>query len=998
MTIRLNKVTRDLNVGITTVVEFLQKKGYTIEASPNAKITEEQYAVLVKEFSTDKNLKIESEKFIQERQNKDRNKASISIDGFEKPKKEEVVKTVIPEDVRPKFKQVGKIDLDSLNKRPAPKVAEQPVSVKTEQPVSKKEEPAKVEEQKVEAPQEPVVVEEKIQEPAPQPKPAPVQEEKKEPEVQQKAEEQKKPQVIEMEKEAPAAPVQEKEEDDIFKIRPTEFKSKINVVGQIDLDALNQSTRPKKKSKEEKRKEREEKDKQRQEQRKQMKDAIIKEIRKSDEKIAKPGAGNATDDGKKKKRNRINKERVDITAAGSTNNNNSNNNQRRDNNNSGKGGNNRPNNNQSGSGKFNKDRFKKPVVKAEVSDEDVAKQVKETLARLTNKTKSKASKYRKEKRESVMNRQLELEEMEQEESKVLKITEFVTANELASMMDVPVTKVIATCMSIGIMVSINQRLDAETINLVAEEFGYKTEYVSAEVAQAITEEEDAEEDLQPRAPIVTVMGHVDHGKTSLLDYIRKANVIAGEAGGITQHIGAYNVKLEDGRRITFLDTPGHEAFTAMRPRGAKVTDIAIIIVAADDNVMPQTKEAINHAMAAGVPIVFAINKVDKPHANPDKIKEELAAMNFLVEEWGGKYQSQDISAKKGTGVHELLEKVLLEAEMLDLKANPDRKATGSIIESTLDKGRGYVATILVSNGTLRMGDIVLAGTSYGKVKAMFNERNQRIKEAGPSEPVLILGLNGAPAAGDTFHVIDTEQEAREIANKREQLQREQGLRTQKMLTLDEVGRRLALGDFHELNIIVKGDVDGSVEALSDSLIKLSTEQVQVNVIHKGVGQISESDVTLAAASNAIIVGFQVRPSSAAAKMAEQDGVDIRKYSVIYDAIEEVKAAMEGMLAPTLKEQVTATIEVREVFNISKVGIVAGAMVKTGKVKRSDKARLIRDGIVVFTGTINALKRFKDDVKEVGTNFECGISLTNCNDIKVEDIIETYEEVEVKQTL
>ena len=998
MTIRLNKVTRDLNVGITTVGEFLQKKGYTIEASPNAKITEEQYAVLVKEFSTDKNLKIESEKFIQERQNKDRNKASISIDGFEKPKKEEVVKTVIPEDVRPKFKQVGKIDLDSLNKRPAPKVAEQPVSVKTEQPVSKKEEPAKVEEQKVEAPQEPVVVEEKIQEPAPQPKPAPVQEEKKEPEVQQKAEEQKKPQVIEMEKEAPAAPVQEKEEDDIFKIRPTEFKSKINVVGQIDLDALNQSTRPKKKSKEEKRKEREEKDKQRQEQRKQMKDAIIKEIRKSDEKIAKPGAGNATDDGKKKKRNRINKERVDITAAGSTNNNNSNNNQRRDNNNSGKGGNNRPNNNQSGSGKFNKDRFKKPVVKAEVSDEDVAKQVKETLARLTNKTKSKASKYRKEKRESVMNRQLELEEMEQEESKVLKITEFVTANELASMMDVPVTKVIATCMSIGIMVSINQRLDAETINLVAEEFGYKTEYVSAEVAQAITEEEDAEEDLQPRAPIVTVMGHVDHGKTSLLDYIRKANVIAGEAGGITQHIGAYNVKLEDGRRITFLDTPGHEAFTAMRARGAKVTDIAIIIVAADDNVMPQTKEAINHAMAAGVPIVFAINKVDKPHANPDKIKEELAAMNFLVEEWGGKYQSQDISAKKGTGVHELLEKVLLEAEMLDLKANPDRKATGSIIESTLDKGRGYVATILVSNGTLRMGDIVLAGTSYGKVKAMFNERNQRIKEAGPSEPVLILGLNGAPAAGDTFHVIDTEQEAREIANKREQLQREQGLRTQKMLTLDEVGRRLALGDFHELNIIVKGDVDGSVEALSDSLIKLSTEQVQVNVIHKGVGQISESDVTLAAASNAIIVGFQVRPSSAAAKMAEQDGVDIRKYSVIYDAIEEVKAAMEGMLAPTLKEQVTATIEVREVFNISKVGIVAGAMVKTGKVKRSDKARLIRDGIVVFTGTINALKRFKDDVKEVGTNFECGISLTNCNDIKVEDIIETYEEVEVKQTL
>ena len=646
----------------------------------------------------------------------------------------------------------------------------------------------------------------------------------------------------------------------------------------------------------------------------------------------------------------------------------------------------------------NKDRFKKPVIKQEVSEEDVAKQVKETLARLTTKGKNKTSKYRKEKREMASNRMQELEDQEMADSKVLKLTEFVTANELATMMDVSVNQVIATCMSIGIMVSINQRLDAETINLVAEEFGFKTEYVSAEVAQAIVEEEDAPEDLQPRAPIVTVMGHVDHGKTSLLDYIRKANVIAGEAGGITQHIGAYNVKLEDGRKITFLDTPGHEAFTAMRARGAKVTDVVIIIVAADDNVMPQTKEAINHAMAAGVPIVFAINKIDKPTANADKIKEELASMNYLVEEWGGKYQSQDISAKKGLGVNELLEKVLLEAEMLDLKANPNRKATGSIIESSLDKGRGYVATMLVSNGTLRVGDIVLAGTAYGKVKAMFNERNQRLKEAGPSEPVLILGLNGAPAAGDTFHVIDTEQEAREIANKREQLQREQGLRTQKMLTLDEVGRRLALGDFHELNIIVKGDVDGSVEALSDSLIKLSTEQVQVNVIHKGVGAISESDVSLAAASDAIIIGFQVRPSNAAAKMAENEGVDIRKYSVIYDAIEEVKAAMEGMLAPEVKEQVTATIEVREVFNITKVGLVAGAVVKTGKVKRSDKARLIRDGIVIFTGSINALKRFKDDVKEVGTNFECGISLTNCNDIKVGDIIESYEEIEVKQTL
>ena len=972
MTIRLNKVTRDLNVGITTVVDFLQKKGYTVEANPNTKITEEQYAALVKEFSKDKDLKIESEKIIQERQNKERNKASVSIEDIHPElKKPEVIETVVPEDVRPKFKPVGKIDLDGLKKKKKPAVvepAETPVVQEgpaKPEPENKQAEVEKTEVKTEEAPVQQPQVEEK-QEP-------------KQPEI--KAEE-LKPEPMEEEKKQQS--VQENKEDEVFKIRPTEFKSKINVVGQIDLAALNQSTRPKKKSKEEKKKEREEKDKQRQEQRKQMKDAIIKEIRKSDEKTDRGGlSGEAA---KKKKRNRINKERVDINATSNASGASRNEKSGKNNQNQGQGG------------KHNKDRFKKPVVKQEVSDEDVAKQVKETLARLTNKGKNKAAKYRKEKRENIQNRQLEQEELEQEESKVLKLTEFVTANELANMMDIPVTQVISTCMSVGIMVSINQRLDAETINLVAEEFGYKTEYVSAEVAQAVEEEADAEEDLQPRAPIVTVMGHVDHGKTSLLDYIRKANVIAGEAGGITQHIGAYNVKLEDGRRITFLDTPGHEAFTAMRARGAKVTDVVIIIVAADDNVMPQTKEAINHAMAAGVPIVFAINKVDKPNANPDKIKEELAAMNFLVEEWGGKYQSQDISAKKGTGVPELLEKVLLEAEMLDLKANPNRKATGSIIESSLDKGRGYVATVLVSNGTLHVGDIVLAGTSYGKVKAMFNERNQRLKEAGPSEPVLILGLNGAPAAGDTFHVFDTDQEAREIANKREQLAREQGLRTQKMLTLDEVGRRLALGDFHELNVIVKGDVDGSVEALSDSLIKLSTEQIQVNVIHKGVGQISESDVSLAAASDAIIVGFQVRPSGNAAKLAEQEGVDIRKYSIIYDAIEEVKSAMEGMLAPTLKEQVTSTIEVREVFNISKVGMVAGAMVKTGKVKRTDKARLIRDGIVIFTGSINALKRFKDDVKEVGTNFECGISLTNCNDLKVGDVIETYEEVEVKQTL
>ena len=995
MTIRLNKVTRDLNVGITTAVEFLQKKGFTVEANPNTKITDEQFEMLKKEFSNDKDLKIKSERFSQERHSsKERNKAAARHAAHENndapnsgKEKMEEIKTVLPEDKLPKFKVLGKIDLN--NPQLAPKPAE---------PASKPE-PAEVE--------EPAIAPEP--EPAPTPAPAPANEEPEqvtEPEPEQPATapaENRQPEEpanapaenasqtttdteeTVKEEETEEQPVSQQPKEEIFKIHHEGLGTKINIIGQIDLAALNQSTRPRKKTKEEKRREREEKEKQRQDQRKQMKEAIMKEIRRDDK--SKEG-GKDSDGNSKKKRTRIGKEKVDINNVS----------------NFPKGGGasehgkNSGGKEAQGGGKKNKERFKKPVIKQEVSEEDVAKQVKETLARLTAKGKNKTAKYRKEKREQDAERRQELENQEQAESKVLKLTEFVTANELASMMNVPVTQVISTCMSVGIMVSINQRLDAETINLVAEEFGFKTEYISAEVAQAIVEEADAEEDLQPRAPIVTVMGHVDHGKTSLLDYIRKSNVIAGEAGGITQHIGAYHVTLDDGREITFLDTPGHEAFTAMRARGAKVTDVVIVIVAADDNVMPQTKEAINHAMAAGVPIVFAINKIDKPGANPDKIKEELANMNFLVEEWGGKYQSQDISAKKGIGVHELLEKVLLEAEMLDLKANPNRRATGSIIESSLDKGRGYVATVLVSNGTLKVGDIVLAGTHYGKVKAMFNERNQRMKQAGPAEPALILGLNGAPAAGDTFHVIETEQEAREIANKREQLQREQGLRTQKMLTLDEVGRRLALGDFHELNIIVKGDVDGSVEALSDSLIKLSTEQIQVNVIHKGVGQISESDVSLAAASDAIIVGFQVRPSGGAAKLAEQEGVDIRKYSIIYDAIEEVKAAMEGMLAPTLKEQVTATIEVREVFNISKVGQVAGAMVKTGKVKRTDKARLIRDGIVVYTGAINALKRFKDDVKEVGTNFECGISLTNCNDLKVGDVIETYEEVEVKQTL
>ena len=1005
-----------MNVGIATVVEFLQKKGYTVEANPNTKITEEQYAILVKEFSTDKNLRLESERFIQERQNKDRNKASVSIDGYEKQpeksKADDVIKTVVPEDARPTFKPVGKIDLNKFNR----KVEKEPVSESKQQSQPQTQQPAPVvtEEKKKEEAAKPVAAEVKKEEiVAPvvqtepvkekvepvvieQPKPAVVEEKVVEEVKKEEPKVEVMPEVTKEEKaepkvETPETVATEKQEEDVFKIRQPEFVSKINVIGQIDLAALNQSTRPKKKSKEEKRKEREEKEKQRQDQRKQMKDAIIKEIRKDDSKVAKSAPKENADANGKKKRIRINKEKVDVNNVASNFTHPTPNSQKPAGHGGQGGGQNRNRNN-------NKDRFKKPVVKQEVSEEDVAKQVKETLARLTTKGKNKASKYRKEKREMVSNRMQELENQEMEESKVLKLTEFVTANELASMMDVSVNQVIATCMSIGIMVSINQRLDAETINLVAEEFGFKTEYVSAEVAQAIVEEEDAEEDLEPRAPIVTVMGHVDHGKTSLLDYIRKANVIAGEAGGITQHIGAYHVTMEDGRKITFLDTPGHEAFTAMRARGAKVTDIAIIIVAADDNVMPQTKEAINHAMAAGVPIVFAINKVDKPTANPDKIKEELAAMNYLVEEWGGKYQSQDISAKKGQGVSELMEKVLLEAEMLELKANPNRNATGSIIESTLDKGRGYVATVLVSNGTLKVGDIVLAGTSYGRVKAMFNERNQRIKSAGPSEPALILGLNGAPAAGDTFHVVESDQEAREITNKREQLQREQGLRTQKILTLDELGRRIALGNFQELNIIVKGDVDGSVEALSDSLIKLSTPQIQVNVIHKGVGQISESDVSLAAASDAIIIGFQVRPSGSAERMADKEGVDIRKYSVIYDAIEEVKAAMEGMLAPEVKEVVTATIEVREVFNITKVGTVAGAMVKTGKVKRSDKARLIRDGIVIFSGAINALKRFKDDVKEVGTNFECGISLVGTNDLKIGDMIETYEEVEVKQTL
>ena len=957
-------------MGIQTAVEFLQKKGFTVEANPNAKITDEQYALLVKEFSKDKNLKLESESISLERHKEKIKAAAEAEEKKEAAAKEESkeLKTIIPEPQRPKV--VGHLDLDALNR---PKSADHGKHQET--PVEKKEEPKPVEkpvEEKKEVAPKPVEVKPQAEAPAQPVRPAaPAEPQKPAPapaaEAQAPAEPAKK-------QESPAAPAQEshgdeKHDDEVFTLGRPSFTSNINVVGRIDLDALNQQTRPKKKSKEEKRKERENKEKQRQE-------------------AHKSTTGNGEDantqGGERRKRQRINKEKVDISKSISS----------MGGNQPARGGNGK--NNGGNNNKPNKQ--KQRPIKAEVSEEDVQKQIKETLARLTTKGQKKSAKWRKEKREAYTNRERELAEMEEAESKVLKLTEFVTANDLASMMNVPVNEVIATCMSIGIMVSINQRLDAETINIVAEEFGFKTEYVSAEVVEAIHEEEDKEEDLQSRPPVVTVMGHVDHGKTSLLDYIRNSNVIAGEAGGITQHIGAYNVKLDDGRRITFLDTPGHEAFTAMRARGAQMTDIAIIIVAADDNVMPQTVEAINHASAAGVPIVFAINKIDKPNANPDKIKEELANMNYLVEDWGGKYQSQEISAKKGTGVHELMEKVLLEAELLDLKANPNRKAVGSIIESTLDKGRGYVATVLVQNGTLHKGDVVLAGTNHGKVKAMFNERNVRIDSAGPSAPVQILGLNGAPQAGDTFHVMDTEQEAREIANKREQLQRELGLRTHKLLTLDDIGRRIAVGNFQELNLVVKGDVDGSVEALSDSLIKLSTPEIQINVLHKAVGQISESDVTLAAASNAVIIGFQVRPSVAARRLAEKEGVDIRLYSIIYDAIEEVKSAMEGMLSPEIKEEIQGTAEVLETYHITKVGTVAGCIVKEGKIKRSSKVRLIRDGIVIFSGDLGSLKRFKDDVKEVTTGFECGLNIANYNDVKVGDLVEAYEEVEVKKTL
>ena len=938
MSIRLSKVTKECNVGLQTAVEFLNKKGFSdIEMNPNTKISDEQYDLLLKEFKLDKGLRSEATQLIQKRQeHKEKKEAHRQLRPVEE------VETKTPQMEGPKI--LGKIDLGGKKSAPKQEKKEEAPAPRPESKVETKPEPTPKPEKKEEAPAP--KVEPKVEEAKPEPK--------IEPEVASQ------PEVLEDVLVETISSEESEQKEDIFRLNAPQPAPGLTVKGKIDLDSLNQSTRPKKKSREEKRREREEKNH-------------------SHNNQANAGNNNqqGQNQGDRKKRVRLGKERVDVNAVA---------NQQQQ-------GNQRHQNNQN--------QPKQSILQPEVSDEEVARQVRETLARLTNKNSKmgKGAKYRREKRDAVRQGIQEEMQLEAAESKVLKLTEFVTANELATMMNVPVTQVIATCMSIGIMVSINQRMDAETINLVAEEFGFKTEYVSAEVSEAVHEVEDDEEDLVARAPIVTVMGHVDHGKTSLLDYIRQTNVIAGEAGGITQHIGAYNVKLEDGRHVTFLDTPGHEAFTAMRARGAQVTDIAIIIIAADDDIMPQTKEAIAHAQAANVPIVFAINKIDKPGANPDKIKEGLANMNLLVEEWGGKYQSQDISAKKGIGVNELLEKVLLEAEMLDLKANPNRKGTGSIIESSLDKGRGYVATVLVSNGTLHVGDIMLAGTNYGRVKAMLNERGQRIQQIGPAEAATVLGLNGAPQAGDTFHVMESDQEAREIASKREQLAREQGLRTMKRFDLNELGRRIALGDFKELNLLVKGDVDGSIEALSDSLIKLSTEKIQVNVIYKAVGQISESDVNMAAAAeNCFIVGFQVRPSAAARKLAEQLGVDIRLYSVIYDAIEEVTDAMEGMLSPEIKEEVTAQLEVRQVYHISKVGTVAGAYVVEGKVQRSNKVRVIRDGIVVFTGSINALKRFKDDVKEVTTNFECGISLVNYNELREGDILEAYQEIEIKAKL
>lgn len=953
MPVKISKAAKELNVGTQSIIDFLSKNNITVDSNPNTRISDEHYTMLVNAFKTDRDQKAKSENFLKERQ-KEKPKPVK-----EEPKVEEIVTTTATVQAP---KVIGKIDLSQAGK-PQPKQETPKADVKSEE---KKE--VKVATETVK-PQPQKTVQ------SPQPKPASqakkeVKTEKK-PQPQAAKQEQPKPkaEVATPAQKQEKAPETQVDKEEVFTLSTPTLANTPKVVGKIDLSAINQQTRPKKKSREEKRNER-----------------IAKE-----KSIQAARAAASGETGDRKKRKRIGKEKIDIEKSAKQIGNDAPRKEQKQNN--------TPNPANAAGGKRNKDKAKaKRPFKPEVSEEDVQKQVKETLARLTSKPSKKAAKWRKEKRDAVSEREREAAELEAAEGKILKLTEFVTANDLAVMMDVPINKVIGTCMSIGVMVSINQRLDAETINIVAEEFGFQTEFVSSEVVNAITTEEDKEEDLEPRPPVVTVMGHVDHGKTSLLDYIRNANVIAGEAGGITQHIGAYNVKLANGRRITFLDTPGHEAFTAMRARGAKVTDIVIVIVAADDNIMPQTVEAINHASAAGVPIVFAINKIDKPTANPEKIKEGLANMNYLVEDWGGKYQSQDISAKKGIGVDDLMEKVLLEADMLELKANPNRKATGSIIESSLDKGRGYVATVLVQNGTLKMGDIILAGTHYGKIKAMFNERNQRIQQAGPAEPVLILGLNGAPTAGDTFNVMDSDQEAREIANKREQLQRELGLRTQKRITLEDIGRRKALGSFNELNIIVKGDVDGSIEALTDSLIKLSTPEVQVNVIHKAVGAITESDVVLASASDAYIIGFQVRPSQAARRLAENEGVDIRLYSIIYSAIEDVKSAMEGMLEPETKEEILGAAEVLQTYRISKVGTIAGAIVREGKVKRNCKVRVIRDGIVRYTGDLGSLKRFKDDVKEVTTGFDCGLSVAGYNDIQEGDMIESFEEVQVKKTL
>ena len=975
---RLSKVAREFNVGLSTIVELLHNKGSKISSDPNAKLTDEEYAIVANAFSTDSKVKKESSVInLKETRKK---KSTVHLDEAgniateedgEKAAKDDFISVKDEVKLTSHIKIVDRIDLNPERKHPEPaapapkpkqetkkaepKPAPKPEAKPEPKPEVKPQPEPKPEPKKPEAPKpEPVVEKAPEPKPAPKPEPAPEKKEEKAPET-------------------PAPEVQKPAEPVPFK-RPQPPLKEVKVVGTIDLDAINQRTRPPKKSKQDR-------ERDRKEQKKNNRDAKNKFANKQDNTNFNAAELGDEDMDTRKKRKRIHRqdEKVQIDNVSG-------------------GGSGKSSRMEESKRKLKKLK-KKKVERAEISEEDVERQIKDTFARLGNKGKSQSSKHRREKRDAVhqkMQAELEQEEMEK---KILKLTEFVTVAELATMMNVSPTEVISACMALGLFVSINQRLDAETINIVADEFGYSVEFVSVEIQEAIEDdEEDNDENMEPRPPIVTVMGHVDHGKTSLLDSIRKTNVIAGEAGGITQHIGAYNVKLPDGRAITFLDTPGHEAFTAMRARGAQVTDIAIIIIAADDNVMPQTVEAINHASAAGVPIVFAINKIDKPGANPDKIREELANMNYLVEEWGGKYQCQEIAAKKGLNIEELLEKVLLEAELLELKANPHKKATGSIIESSLDKGRGYVATVLVQSGTLKVGDVMLAGQYYGHVKAMFNERGEKLTQAGPSEPALILGLNGAPQAGDKFNVMSNEKDARQLANKREQLQREQGLRTQKHITLDEIGRRIAIGNFQELNVIVKGDVDGSIEALSDSLIKLSTDEIQVNIIHKAVGQITEGDVLLAAASNAIIVGFQVRPSMGARKLAEKEQIDIRLYSIIYQAIEELKAAMEGMLSPDIKEEVIATVEVLETFKISKVGTIAGCIVREGKITRTAKVRVIRDGIVIYTGALGSLKRFKDDVKEVAKGFECGLNIENYNDVRVGDIIEAYQEVEVKKTL